>query len=156
MDIRIRHIVTCLVLAFLSYLAVSSSVGLYNLEHAPSQFVSSAYVDGTDMSSLAELGESAVSGATAFVTSVGYGVLIFAASLISSLILTLVFVRKVASHNVAFKATMCIYIAFVALSLLLSLILTRFAEVIPSLIYTGIWALVVGLVYLLPLRLKRR
>lgn len=155
MYIRIRHIVTCLVLAFLSYLSVSSSVGLYNIEHA-SYAASSVYVDGTDMSSLAELGESAVGGAAAFVTSVGYGALIFVSSLILSLVLTLVFVRKVAPGNVAFKATSCIYIAFVALSLILSLILTRFVEVIPSLIYTGIWALVVGLVYILPLGLKRR
>lgn len=154
MENRIRHIVTCLVLALLSCLAVSSSVGLYRLEYA-SHAISGAYIDGTDMSSLADLGESAVSGAAAFVTAIGYGAVIFVASLILSLGLTLVFVRKVTPDTVAYSVTKYMYFGAVAVSLLLSLILTRFAEIVSSLIYTGIWALVVLLVYILPLRRRR-
>ena len=114
---------------------------------------SSAYVDGTDMSAAAELTESAVIGAVSFVTSVGYGIFITILAVVLSFVLKAVTLSK---NDViappSYTWSLYVFLGMTVFSTLLNIIMTKGSLIAESLIYNGIWALLLFLIYMLPLR----
>lgn len=149
---KIRIAAYIVILLILAYFSVSFSYGAYKA-NMPDSFVDTQNmgnitVDGSDVTPVLGLLGSGANGFMAFLTSVIYMVVIFVVSLILVIPFRLIALNK-ESEVSRQEADICkwSFIVVSVFSLILGLILTRGTVLGLTLVYTGIWALIILFVY---------
>ena len=113
-------------------------------------------VDGTDMTALADLATSSLSGLATFAEGILYAFIIAVASLVPILLLSFVGVRKdTRISKKEYRISLGIFVSGIGLSLITGTVITGFSALLPLLIFTVIWALI-NLIYILRIRSKAR
>ena len=113
-------------------------------------------VDGTDMTALADLATSGLSGLATFAEGILYAFIIAVASLVPILLLSFVGVRKdTRISKKEYRISLIIFLSGIGLSLVIGAVITRFSALFPLLIFTAFWALI-NLIYILHIRSRSR
>ena len=113
-------------------------------------------VDGTDMTALADLATSGLSGLATLAEGILYAFIIAVASLIPILLLSFVGVRKdTRLSKKEYRISLIIFLSGIGLSLIIGAVITRFSALLPLLIFTAVWALI-NLIYILRIRSRSR
>ena len=114
------------------------------------------YVDGTDMTVLADLATSGLSGLAMLAEGLFYAFIIAVASLIPILLLSFIGVRKETRiSKMEYLISLIIFVSGIGLSLVIGAVITKTSALLPLLVFTAIWALI-NLIYILLIRLKAR
>ena len=111
-------------------------------------------VDGTDMTALADLATSGLSGLATFAEGILYAFIIAVASLVPILLLSFVGVRKdTRISKKEYRISLIIFLSGIGLSLVIGALITRFSALFPLLTFTAVWALI-NLIYIFHIRSK--
>ena len=147
-----RIIVLAVILIVLSYWAAGSAYGIYTAGKIE-QLTNSGEVtiDGADFTPILDLAGYGANSFIGFLTSVAYGIVIAILSIILTITFRLIAIRNDSVISTLEKrATKWIFISILALSVIISLVITRGSVIIPLLIYSLTWALPAFLIYVLP------
>ena len=113
-------------------------------------------VDGTDMTALADLATSGLSGLATFAEGILYAFIIAVASLVPILLLSFVGVRKdTRISKKEYRISLIIFLSGIGLSLVIGAVITRFSALFPLLTFTAVWVLI-NLIYILRIRSMSR
>ena len=161
---RVRLVFLALILVWCTYLSAGYAYEFSVPDNMKGAFLDvsdskDVYVDGSDVTfAVVMLGMAGnlMLGVLFLIVFIIYFGIIFFASLIPVLLLRFVGLRKkyTVDEDEAYLARL-MYFIFIGLSLVIGLILTRFTSVLPLVVYTAEWALVM-LIYILGIRKRAR
>lgn len=158
---KIRLIIFIALLIYCTYLGAGYSYELEGRDSISSHVhnsmvdtsdIDDVYIDGSDFTPVVRLLGYGVNGFLSlvyFLAMLGIMILIVVLSLVPTLLLRFVGIRK--RHIVTedeYKFTKYLYFIGIGISLVLSLILTRFVGIVPCILFNAAWALIV-LIYVL-------
>ena len=155
--VKIRLIIFIVLLIYCTYLGAGYSYELEGRDSISSHVHNSSdiddvYIDGSDFTPVVRLLGYGVNGFLSlvyFLAMLGIMILIVVLSLVPTLLLRFVGIRK--RHIVTedeYKFTKYLYFIGIGISLVFSLILTRFVGIVPCILFNAAWALIV-LIYVL-------
>ena len=114
------------------------------------------YMDGTDMTPLADLATAGMSDLATLAEGVLYAFIIAVTSLVPVLLISFVGVRKdTRISKKEYRISLGIFVSGIGLSFITGTVITGFSALLPLLIFTVIWALI-NLIYILRIRSKVR
>ena len=150
---KIRILIYSLIIIWCIYLSVGFTRDLLSpLFQGSDELI----VDGTDMTALADLATSGLSGLATFAEGILYAFIIAVASLVPILLLSFVGVRKdTRISKKEYRISLIIFLSGIGLSLVIGALITRFSALFPLLIFTAVWVLI-NLIYILRIRSMSR
>ena len=151
----IRIILTGLFSVFLGLYSSAACIGLYEAAKKASQTAADTgeiSIDGADLSPFFILGGYVFSGILELIGFIVYIIIILISSIIAVLILRALLIKEASVNPAEYKISMYIILGAAVISVLVTLIMTRFSGLIPIIAFTLIWLLFLTLVYLVRLK----